>query len=117
MSAAEKHIEGELIARPERTPDALRMALARLAPHRLADMEKQKNEAFQIAAQTNSLGPIQGWLTIWAGEVEVERRPDLMARRREAEGVVQTRDRDDPEWRAAMDEILAVLREARGAAG
>ncbi|MEU3352217.1 hypothetical protein [Streptomyces sp. NPDC037389] len=117
MSAAEDSVEGELIPRPERTPDALRMALARLAPHRLADMEKQKSEAFQIAAETNNLGPIRGWLTIWAGEVEVERRPGLLARRRAAERAVQSLDRDDPAWRAAMDEILAVLDEARGAVG
>ncbi|WP_406291938.1 hypothetical protein [Embleya sp. NBC_00896] len=47
-------------------------------------MERQKNEAFQLAAQTAHLGPIQGWLTVWAGEVEVERRPDLLARRHAA---------------------------------
>ncbi|MBT2383680.1 hypothetical protein J7E86_08780 [Streptomyces sp. ISL-11] len=103
------------MARPERTPDALRLAIARLAPHRLAEMERQKNEAFQLAAQSNSLGPIRGWLTIWAGEVEVERRPDLLARRRAAERAVQTLDRHDPEWRAATAELVAVLDEARGA--
>lgn len=117
MSAAEQPTGGESLPRPERTPDALRVALARLAPHRLAEMEQQKNEAFQLAAKSNSLGPIHGWLTIWAGEVEVERRPDLLARRRAAEHVVQTLDRDDPAWRAAMDEILAVMNEAREAAG
>lgn len=117
MSAAEQPTGGEILARPERTPDALRMALARLAPHRLAEMEQQKNEAFQIAAKTNSLGPIHGWLTIWASEVEIERRPELLARRRAALQSVQTLDRDDPAWRAAMDEYVAVLNEAREAAG
>ncbi|CAM5556912.1 hypothetical protein [Streptomyces abikoensis] len=114
MSAAE-HFAGEAMPRPERTPDALRLALARLAPHRLADMERQKNEAFQLAAQNNSLGPIRGWMTIWAGEVEIERRPDLLARRRAAEQTVQTLDRDDPAWSAAMNELQAVLNEAREA--
>ncbi|MEU2870298.1 hypothetical protein ABZ769_14005 [Streptomyces olivoreticuli] len=117
MGAAEPTAGDEVMTRPERTPDALRMALARLAPHRLAEMERQKNEAFQIAAQSNSLGPIRGWLTIWAGEVEVERRPGLLARRRAAERLAQNLDRDDPEWRAAMNELLAVLNEAREAAG
>ncbi|MEY9944627.1 hypothetical protein [Kitasatospora sp. GAS1066B] len=28
----------------------------------------------------NTLGPLHGWLTIWAGEVEIERRPDLYER-------------------------------------
>ncbi|MEC4020660.1 hypothetical protein [Streptomyces sp. H27-D2] len=80
-------------------------------------MEQQKNEAFELAAETDSLGPIRGWLTIWAGEVEVERRPDLLARRRAAEHTVRTRDREEPAWRAAREELLAVLDEAREAAG
>ncbi|UQI43879.1 hypothetical protein M1P56_05670 [Streptomyces sp. HU2014] len=117
MGAAEWSAGGGAISRPERTPDALRTALARLAPHRLADMERQKDEAFQLAAQSNSLGPIRGWLTIWAAEVEVERRPDLLERRRAAERAVQTCDRDDPAWLAATEELLAVLREAREASG
>jgi hypothetical protein len=115
--SAEHPAGGELVPRPERIPDALRMALARIAPHRLAEMEQQRNEAFQLAAQGNTLGPIRGWLTIWAGEVEIERRPDLLARRRAAEQAVQTLDPDDPAWHAARDEVLAVLTEARQAAG
>ncbi|MFI0261378.1 hypothetical protein ACH4OW_20345 [Streptomyces sp. NPDC017056] len=103
--------------RPGRSPDALRLALARLAPHRLAEMEQQKNEAFELAAKTESLGPIRGWLTVWAGEVEVERRPDLLSRRRAAEHSLQTLDRGDPDWSAARDELVAVLREAREASG
>ncbi|WP_436791622.1 hypothetical protein [Yinghuangia sp. YIM S10712] len=114
MSASAGHHEGEL-PRPERSPDALRLALARLAPHRLAEMERQKNEAFQLAAQAGSLGPIRGWLTIWAGEVEIERRPDLLARRREAEHALQTLDRRDPAWAAAREALLTVLAEAREA--
>jgi len=104
---------GARLPRPERTPDALRVALARVAPHRLPEMERQKNEAFQLAAQSAHLGPIQGWLTVWAGEVEVERRPDLLTRRRAAEQTLQTLERHDPAWRAARAEILAVLAEAR----
>ncbi|WP_058046917.1 hypothetical protein [Streptomyces roseifaciens] len=114
MSAADQPAEQrDVPPRPERTPDALRLALTRLAPHRLAEMERQKNEAFQLAVQNDSLGPIRGWVTIWAAEAEVERRPDLLARRRAAEYAVQTLDRDDPAWRAAMDELQAVLTEAR----
>ncbi|MFE2184026.1 hypothetical protein [Streptomyces sp. NPDC059455] len=106
---------GGLIPRPERTPESLRLALARVAPHRLGEMETQKNEAFALAAEHNNLGPIRQWLTIWAGEVEIERRPDLAARRRNAEHAVHTLDKDDPTWRAAMDELLAVVNEARQA--
>ncbi|MEU8724158.1 MULTISPECIES: hypothetical protein [Streptomyces] len=106
---------GGLIPRPERTPESLRLALARVAPHRLGELETQKDEAFALAAEHNNLGPIRQWLTIWAGEVEIERRPDLAARRRNAEHGVHTLDKDDPAWRAAMDELLAVVNEAREA--
>jgi hypothetical protein len=104
---------GELMPRPPRTPDALRMAIARLAPYRLAEMERQKEEAFTLAAQHDTMGPIRGWLTIWAGEVEIERRPELASRRQAAERSVQTLDRHDPAWRNAMDELRKVIEEAR----
>ena len=84
-----------------------------MAPHRLAEMEQQKNEAFSLAAQHESLGPIHSRLIIWAGEVEIERRPDLAARRRNAEYAANTLDRSDPAWHTAMDEVLSVLNEAR----
>lgn len=103
----------ELVVRPACTPDALRLALARIAPHRLGEMDRQKHEAFALAAQHDSLAPIHQWLTVWAGEVEIERRPDLALRRRRAEQACQTLDRGAPEWRQAMTEVRAVLNEAR----
>ncbi|MET9519279.1 hypothetical protein [Streptomyces sp. NPDC002994] len=106
----------ELFPRPERTPQALRLALARIAPHRLAEMERQKDEAFALAAGHDSLTPIHQWLVIWAGEVEIERRPDLTWRRRNAEHACQTLDRDDPAWKVAVEELRAVVNEARQAA-
>ncbi|MCM2420155.1 MULTISPECIES: hypothetical protein [unclassified Streptomyces] len=115
MSTQPEHPGGELIPRPERTPDALRVALARIAPHRLEEMERQKNEAFSMAAQHDALGPIRMWLLIWSGEVEIERRPDLSERRRNAERAAQTLPREDPAWRAAMDDIVALTEEARAA--
>lgn len=103
----------ELIPRPARSPQSLRVAIARIAPHRLAEMEKQKDEAFALAAEHNTLAPIHQWLTVWAGEAEIERRPDLTWRRRNAEHACQTLDRDDPAWRTAADELRAVVNEAR----
>ncbi|WP_435188043.1 hypothetical protein [Streptomyces sp. bgisy126] len=112
MSTEPEH-GGELIPRPERTPDALRVALARIAPHRLAEMEQQKNEAFSLAAAHDTLGPLHGWLSVWAREVEIERRYDLSTRRRSAlEALHRTSDKGDPVFRAAMDELRAVEDEA-----
>jgi hypothetical protein len=116
MSTHPAELPAELIPRPERTPDALRIALARIAPHRLPEMEQQKNQAFSLAAGHDTLAPIRQWITVWAGEVEIERRPELTARRRAAEQTTHQLDRDDPAWEAAAQEILSVLNEARGPA-
>ncbi|MEO3755015.1 hypothetical protein [Streptomyces sp. B6B3] len=79
-------------------------------------MERQKEEALALAAQHDSISPIRSWLTIWAGEVEIERRPDLATRRQAAECAAQTLDREDPRLREAMNELRAVVNEARQAA-
>ncbi|MFD4613861.1 DUF6207 family protein [Streptomyces sp. NPDC058451] len=41
----------ELVPRPERTPQAVRVALVRLAPHRLDEMEQHKEQALATAIQ------------------------------------------------------------------
>ncbi|MGW3654227.1 DUF6247 family protein [Streptomyces sp. NPDC005151] len=110
-----QHIDpaGPLIPRPQRTPAALRIALAQLAPHRLGEMEQQKDAAIALAAETGSLGPIMQFLESWAVAVEIARLPVAAARLHSAEYAVQNLDRDDPAWRAAMDEIRHVLASAR----
>ncbi|WP_327345155.1 DUF6247 family protein [Streptomyces europaeiscabiei] len=92
-------------ARPERTPPALRAALEQVAPHRLGEMERQKDEAITLAARTGSLGPITRFLETWAVAVEIARIPASAARLRTAEHTARTVDHDDPAWREAMDEI------------
>ncbi|MEU8618040.1 hypothetical protein [Streptomyces sp. NPDC048623] len=76
-------------------------------------MEQQKNAAFSLAAEHDSLGPIHGWLSVWAREVGIERRSDLSTRRRHALDVLHhTSGKGDPAFRAAMDELRAVEDEA-----
>ncbi|MBE1598055.1 MULTISPECIES: DUF6247 family protein [Streptomyces] len=99
-------------ARPERTPGALRAALERVAPHRLGEMERQKDEAITLAARTGSLGPITRFLETWAVTVEIARIPATAARLRAAEHTVRTVGHDDPAWREAMDEIRDLHAEA-----
>ncbi|MFD7320121.1 hypothetical protein ACFV9D_03375 [Streptomyces sp. NPDC059875] len=104
---------GELIPRPERTPQALRLAMARVAPHRLTEMEKAKEEAFEFAAETGKIGHIHQWVAYWAAQVEIERRPDLFLRRdRALEAVHRTTSREDSAFRPAMDELRSVDDEA-----
>ncbi|WP_406456234.1 hypothetical protein OH768_22325 [Streptomyces sp. NBC_01622] len=109
------HIEpGEpLIPRPERTPAALRVALAQVAPHRLPDMERQKDEAIALAARAGSLGPITQFLETWAEAIEIARIPPAAARLRSAEYTAQSVDRDNPAWRDAMNEIHTLHARAR----
>ncbi|MFH9072803.1 hypothetical protein [Streptomyces alboflavus] len=102
-----------IIPRPERTPAALRVALAQVAPHRLADMGRQEDEAIALAAQSRSLGPVLQFLESWVVAVEIARLPGAAARLRAAEYTAQNTDRDDPAWRAAMDEIRALHTAAR----
>lgn len=75
LSYGDREAPDPTAPRPERTPAALRVALAQVAPHRLGEMERQKDEAVALAAQTAA--------------------------------------REEPAWRAAMDEI----RELHVAAG
>ncbi|MFF4726680.1 hypothetical protein ACFY3M_15255 [Streptomyces mirabilis] len=113
MTAQHARPGGPGIARPERTPAALRCALAQVAPHRLAEMERDKDEAIALAAATDRLGPIVQFLETWAVAVEIARNPALAARLRAAEHAARTIDRNAPVWRAAMDEIHAVHAVAR----
>jgi len=100
----------ELIPRPEQTPDALRAALAVVAPSRLDEMQAEKDEAFAKAVDWQSLSPVQSWVLIWAREIEIARRPDLSARYTSAKGNLE---HEDPAIaREALRELSAVLDES-----
>ncbi|MFI5861758.1 hypothetical protein [Streptomyces sp. NPDC051546] len=102
-----------LIPRPERTPEAVRVALARIAPHRLAELEQHKERALAAAIRSRRIGHLMHWLDWWMREVEIERRPDLFARCNDALAAVhRTAGRDDPGFRPAMDALAAVEAEA-----
>ncbi|UUU40221.1 hypothetical protein [Streptomyces sp. NBC_00162] len=103
----------ELIPRPERAPDAVRVALARIAPHRLAELEQHKENALAAAIRSGKIGHLTHWLDWWMREVEIERRPDLFTRRNDALAAIhRTTGKDDPDFRPAMDELAAVEAEA-----
>lgn len=103
----------ELIPRPERTPDAVRVALARIAPCRLAELEQHKENALAAAIRSGKIGHLTHWLDWWMSEVEIERRPDLFTRRNDALAAIhRTTGKDDPAFRPAMDELAAIGTEA-----
>ncbi len=68
--------ESELIPRPEKTPAALRAALAVVAVDRLPEMVDGQTRAMAEAISTDSIGPLQSFVAHWAAVVEIERRPE-----------------------------------------
>ncbi|MEW1719557.1 hypothetical protein [Streptomyces sp. NPDC093109] len=100
----------ELVPRPEQTPDALRAALAVVAPGRLAEMQRTKDDAFAKAVEWQSLSPVRGWVLAWARDIEIARRPDLSTRHYRASGNLES---EDPAVaREALRELTMVLDEA-----
>ncbi|MFD7629484.1 hypothetical protein ACFV7Q_26235 [Streptomyces sp. NPDC059851] len=63
--------------------------MAAIAPHRLDEMEGHESRALAAALSSNEIGHLQYWLPHWAAETEIERRPDLSARRSRALTAVQ----------------------------
>ncbi|MGW1196322.1 hypothetical protein ACWD4B_10790 [Streptomyces sp. NPDC002536] len=100
---------------PEEPFPALRAALAQVAPSRLAEMTAERDTVFTMATQSNSFGPIALFQLKWATVIEVERFPDVARRLHAAEHAAQSLDREDPAWRAAMDEIRGIVDSARAA--
>jgi hypothetical protein len=91
-------------------PDALRAALAVVAPGRLEEMQATKDEAFARAVEWRCLSPLQSWVLIWARDIEIARRPDLFSRLARAQGKLQSEDPATAE--EALRELSAVLDEA-----
>ncbi|MEV7089297.1 hypothetical protein AB0O07_25975 [Streptomyces sp. NPDC093085] len=103
----------ELIPRPEQTPEALRAALAVVAPGRLGEMQRTKDDAFAKAVEWESLSPVRGWVLAWARDIEIARRPDLSVRYARANVNLEHEDPDIA--REALRELTAVLDEAMSA--
>ncbi|WBO69241.1 hypothetical protein [Streptomyces camelliae] len=100
----------ELIPRPAQTPDALRAALAVVAPARLEEMQATKDEALAKAVEWQSVSPVQSWVLTWARDIEIARRPDLSSRYARAKDHLE---HEDPvAAREALRELSAVLDEA-----
>lgn len=119
MTAQPEHHDADvpLIARPDRTPRALRVALAQVLPHRIQEFQEQEDEVLALAAATGSLGPVVQFLRSWAAVVEVARFPREAARLRAAEHAAQVLDKDDPRWRTAMAQIREITEAAYTAVG
>nr|WP_166682629.1 hypothetical protein [Streptomyces sp. 846.5] len=115
MTLQPEHHGTELIQRPALTPDALRAALTVVAPHRLPEMEQQKNEVFALAVESSSITPLRGFLATWAAHIEIARDRDTAARLRAAEPLVQSLDPGSKQWRKAVDDCAEIFDHAYAA--
>jgi hypothetical protein len=66
----------ELIPRPEKTPAALKAALAIVAAARLPEMIDGQTRAMAEAIKESSVNPIRAFVAHWAAVVEIERFPE-----------------------------------------
>lgn len=99
---------------PELTPDALRRAVARIAPSRLPALTQHLFEATTNAQQTQSLAPLRAFVHSWAVFVAIERRPARAERLRQLERTVDAGDQDPSQ---AIVEIRAIREAAEAEAG
>ncbi|MFC9507804.1 hypothetical protein [Streptomyces sp. NPDC057002] len=79
---------------PQLTPDALRDAVARIAPSRLPALTQHLFEATTNAQQTQSLAPLRAFVHSWAVFVAIERHPARAERLRELERTVEAGEVD-----------------------
>ncbi|MFH9979761.1 hypothetical protein ACH4ND_11010 [Streptomyces sp. NPDC017179] len=99
---------------PELTPDALRAAVARIAPTRIPALTQHLFEATTNAQQTQSLAPLKAFVHSWAVFVAIEQHPERAARLRELERIVDVGKLDPA---PAVAEIRAIWKTAETEAG
>ncbi|MFC5721375.1 DUF6247 family protein [Streptomyces gamaensis] len=114
MSAQPEDPYGPLIPMPEPTPDALRAAVARIAPSQIPALTQHLFEATTNAQQTQSLAPLRAFVHSWAVFVAVHRHPERAARLRTLERTV---DSGEGDVTAAITEIREIREAAETEAG
>ncbi|MGP3945884.1 hypothetical protein [Streptomyces sp. 6N106] len=114
MSAQPDGPYGPLIPMPDLTPDALRTAVARIAPSRVPALTQHLFEATTNAQQTQSLAPLRAFVHSWAVFVAIERHPERAARLRGLEQIV---DMDEQDPTTAIHEIQQIRKAAEAEAG
>ncbi|MGW2373653.1 MULTISPECIES: hypothetical protein [Kitasatospora] len=65
----------ELIPRPEKSPTALKAALAVVASDRLPETVAGQTRAMAAAIEAGSIDPLRSFVAHWAAVVEIERVP------------------------------------------
>jgi hypothetical protein len=105
---------GPLVPMPDLTPDALRTAVAQIAPSRIPALTQHLFEATTNAQQTQSLAPLRAFVHSWAVFIAIERHPERAAHLRELERIVDAGEQDPTE---AIAEIRRIREAAEAEAG
>jgi hypothetical protein len=104
-----------IIPMPDKTPAALRIAVAQLDPSAVAAFDQQWNDAIRRARDEYTLTPPRAFVEHWWSWVGIARFPERLARFRECQRIV-SESADRAERRAAASELAALLAEAEAAA-
>lgn len=101
MTAQPIHFDGDQPRRvppmPERTPQALRLAIQEHAPHLLPDFEAHWRRAIGDAF---NLTPVPAFMRLWWTQYAIARNPGLEAHLRDVEG--RAAKCEDPEESARL---------------
>ncbi|WP_416976234.1 DUF6247 family protein [Streptomyces sp. T028] len=89
---------------PERTPQALRAAIAEHAPVLLPDFDRHWKRAI---ADTFNLGPVPAFMALWWGEYALARDPKLDAHVHDLE-IRASEATDGAEARALLEEASKI---------
>ncbi|MEU9114880.1 DUF6247 family protein [Streptomyces sp. NPDC048483] len=114
MSAQPDGSYGPLIPMPDLTPDALRSAVARIAPSRVSALTQHLFEATTNVQRTQSLAPLRAFVHSWAVFIAIQRHPQRAARLRELEEIVDGGEADPSD---AIDEVRRIRDVAEAEAG
>ena len=107
-----EHVQGDepLIAMPALTLDALRQAVAAVAPSRLPEFFQENQDAFSQAGDENSVLAIRHFYQRWGATIAIKRRPSVATRLHAAE-----RGLADPDAKVrerAMQEAAEIVQAA-----
>lgn len=104
------------VPQPSATPEALRAALAQVAPGRLAAFDADRARSTDRAREQTSSDPLRRFVERWAIEVAVERHPENAARLRELQARAELVS-DAGEARRIAVEISSIRAAAAAEAG
>ncbi len=108
MTTAPSTPDGPIIPMPDKTPAALRIAVAQLAPDAVATFDEHWRTAMEQARSQYSLLPGRAFVEHWWSWVAVARYPERLARFRECERIV-AESPDRAERRGAAAELARIL--------